>query len=98
MIKHTVLFKVKNLADKAERLETIKRELEQLCELIPELKEIQVGINMNPEEQWDLALEVLVENMHDLERYANHPAHQQIVKSRIAPIKVDRACADYPLD
>ena len=64
-------------------------------DIIRELKEIRVGLNMNPDEEWDLSLEVLTENRHDLEIYANHPAHQQIVKHLIAPLKEDRACVDY---
>ena len=33
--------------------------------------------------------------MDSLASYANHPAHQRIVKEMIAPIKEGRACVDY---
>ena len=59
------------------------------------LQEMQVGINVNPEEKWDFSLEAVVADLHALEVYANHPAHQEIVKTLIAPVKVDRACVDY---
>ncbi len=94
MIKHIVLFKLKASENKAVKMQEIK-ELEKLPDIIRELKEIRVGLNMNPDEEWDLSLEVLTENRHDLEIYANHPAHQQIVKHLIAPLKEDRACVDY---
>lgn len=97
MIKHIVLFKFKNIADKTLLLQDIKAELEQLCQIIPQLKELQVGINVNPAEKWDLSLEALVENKQDLDIYANHPAHQQIVQTKIAPFKEDRACVDYQI-
>ena len=97
MIKHIVLFKLKASEDKGNKMQAIKAELEKLPALIPELKEIHVGINCNTAEKWDLSLEVQVENMHDLEVYANHPAHQHIVKNLIAPIKEDRACVDYQI-
>ena len=73
----------------------IKNELEKLTAVIPELREIHIGVNTNPAEKWDMSLEVIVDNIQDLDVYANHPAHQQIVKTRIAPIKEDRACVDY---
>ena len=85
MIKHIVLFKLEESEHKNVRLQEIRDRLEALVQVIPELKEMQVGINVNPEEKWDFSLEV----------YANHPAHQEIVKTLIAPVKVDRACVDY---
>lgn len=97
MIKHIVLFKFKDIAGKDLLLADIKTELEQLCGIIPELKEIHAGININPAEQWDLSLEAIVENKHDLDIYANHQAHQQIVRTKIAPFKEDRACVDYQI-
>lgn len=97
MIKHLVFFKFQNAGDKTSQMQTIKSELEKLPAIIPELREIHVGLNVNPAEKWDLSLEALVENMHDLEIYANHPAHQHIVKTMIAPIKEDRACVDYQI-
>ena len=71
MIKHIVLFKLEESEHKNVRLQEIRDRLEALVQVIPELKEMQVGIN------------------------ANHPAHQEIVKTLIAPVKVDRACVDY---
>ena len=76
-------------------MSAIKRELEKLPAVISELKEIKVGININPAEEWDLSLEALVNDMDNLASYANHPAHQRIVKEMIAPIKEGRACVDY---
>ena len=97
MIKHIVFFKFKSDEAKTAQMESIKEELEKLPAIIKELKEIHVGINMNPAEKWDMSLEAKVENMDDLETYAKHPAHQQIVQKMIAPIKEDRACVDYQI-
>lgn len=95
MIKHIVFFKFKASEDKKNRMLEIKEELEKLTNIIPELKEIHAGLNVNPAEKWDLALEAIVNDMHDLDIYANHPAHQRIVKNLIAPIKEDRAAVDF---
>ncbi len=97
MIKHIVFFKFKASQDKEAQMQKIKTELEQLPAIIAELKELHVGRNINPAEQWDLSLEAIVEDMQALKAYAIHPAHQTIVKNLIAPIKEDRACIDYTL-
>lgn len=100
MIKHIVLFKftASDEEEKEAQMKKIKTELEKLTGIIPELKEIHVGLNMNPTEKWNMSLEATVADMHDLDIYANHPAHQHIVKTMIAPIKEDRACVDYLLE
>lgn len=97
MIKHIVLFRFKDSADKTGQMLNIKNELENLPAIIPELKEIHIDLNINSAEKWDMSLEAIVDTMQDLDTYANHPAHQQIVKNRIAPIKEERACVDYQL-
>lgn len=95
MIKHIVLFRFKAAEDKEIRMKEIKTQLEKLQEIIPELKEIHVGLNVNPAEQWDLSLEVVTEDMEKLKIYANHPAHQAILKEQISPLLEERACVDY---
>lgn len=96
MIKHIVLFKFKASPEKTGKMQEIKNELEKLTGIIPELQEIHVGLNTNPDEKWDMSLEAIVADLEALNAYANHPAHQQIVKTLIAPMKEDRACVDYP--
>ena len=96
MIKHIVLFKFKTSPEKTGKMQEIKNELEKLTGIIPELQEIHVGLNTNPDEKWDMSLEAIVADLEALNAYANHPAHQQIVKTLIAPMKEDRACVDYP--
>ena len=96
MIKHIVLFKFKASPEKTGKMQEIKNELEKLTGIIPELQEIHVGLNTNPDEKWDMSLEAIVTDLEALNAYANHPAHQQIVKTLIAPMKEDRACVDYP--
>lgn len=98
MIRHIVLFKLKDFADKEEKkakLEEIKTRLESLIHIIPELKKIEVGLNINPAEQWDIVLTTETESMQDLATYANHPDHVAISRNIIAPVKADRACVDF---
>ena len=95
MIKHIVLFKLKEMPEKLQHLQNIKNELERLTSIIPELQELKVGINANPAETWDFCLEAIVADLEALDTYAKHPVHQAIVKSHIAPYKEERACVDY---
>lgn len=100
MIKHIVLFKLKAFSSEAEKqakMREIKTGLEDLHGIIPELKKINVGLNVNPEEKWDIVLETEFENLQDLATYATHPKHVAVSKNLIAPVKEDRACVDFTL-
>lgn len=62
--------------------------------MIPELKSIEVGINENPVEKWDMCLTACVESMEDVAVYSAHPAHQNAV-AIIRDHLMQRACVDY---
>lgn len=95
MIKHIVTFKLKGTSEqRLEAATNFKNALMALPSQIDCLKSMEVGINCNPAEKWDLVLTALVENMDDLERYANHPLHLQAA-AIIKDCKEDRACVDY---
>lgn len=95
MVKHIVTFKLKGSA--AERLDhatRFKAALEALPQQIDVLESIEVGINSNPDEDWDVALTAVVATMADVSVYARHPAHVAAA-GIIAPVKEARACVDY---
>lgn len=95
MIKHVVTFKFKGSPD--ERKEVAAKFMEALVQLpddIPQLKSIEVGINVNPAEEWDLVLTATADSLEDVAIYSAHPAHQAAV-AIIAPYKEARACVDY---
>lgn len=95
MIKHIVTFKLSGTPE--ERLEVRRRfrdALLALPEVIEPLKSIEVGINENPAEDWDVVLTAVVPTMADVEAYAKHPAHVAaagILKGH----REARACVDY---
>lgn len=95
MVKHVVTFKFKGTPEEKKKIATEFAEaLIQLpCE-IPELKSIDVGLNINPAETWDLVLTATADSLEDVATYSAHPAHQAAV-AIIAPYKLDRACVDY---
>ncbi|MBP6610243.1 MAG: Dabb family protein [Paludibacter sp.] len=101
MIKHIVFF---NLADniegksKQENAEFIKSALENLINLIPEIKKMEVGINSPaaPVGNFDISLYSEFETMADLDAYQIHPEHKKVA-AYIGKVKTDRACVDYEI-
>ena len=55
---------------------------------------MEVGINENPAEEWDVVLTAIVDTMDDVAVYAKHPAHVAAA-SLLAGQKESRACVDY---
>lgn len=95
MVKHVVTFKLKgSQEERSEIAKKFKQALESLPGIIPELKSIEVGININPAEAWDICLIACADSLEDIAAYSKHPAHVDAVKI-IAPHKEDRACVDF---
>lgn len=95
MIKHVVMFRFKGTSEERTKIaEKFAEALLQLPDQIEELISMEVGININPAEKWDLVLTAMAANLEDVAIYSAHPAHQEAV-ALIAPYKEDRACVDY---
>lgn len=95
MVKHIVMFKLKG--DTKVRLaaaEAFRDALMALSAQIPCLESMEVGLNANPAESWDVVLTAVVPSMPDVAVYASHPAHLAAA-AIIAPLKESRACVDY---
>lgn len=98
MVKHIVTFQLTGTA--AERQAVARRfksALESLPEQIDVLERIEVGINENPAEQWDVVLTAIVPTMADVATYAHHPAHVAAA-ALLDGHKGNRACVDYECD
>lgn len=95
MVKHIVTFKLIGTPEERRRVaEAFRDALLQLPSQISVLRSIEVGINANPAESWDVVLTAVVPAMADVEVYAKHPAHVAAA-SLLAGHKADRACVDY---
>ncbi|MDE5922301.1 MAG: Dabb family protein [Muribaculum sp.] len=95
MVNHIVTFKLTGTQE--ERLEVATKFKEALLALpaqIDVLESMEVGINQNPAEQWDVVLTAVVPTMADVDVYAKHPAHVAAA-SLLAGHKDQRACVDY---
>lgn len=97
MIKHIVLFKLKDemaQADKEAVMNQFKTAIEALPAVIPVIRKVEVGLNMNPAENWHIALYSEFDSLADVKTYATHPAHVEAAKL-LADAKESRSCVDY---
>ena len=95
MVKHIVAFKLTGTPEERLKVATsFKEALEKLPEQIEVLKSIEVGLNQNPAEDWDVVLTAIVDKMEDVAVYAKHPAHVAAA-GLLKNNKELRACVDY---
>lgn len=95
MVKHIVSFKLSGTPEERKEVALkFKAALEALPEQIEVLRSMEVGINENPNETWDVVLTAVVDTMADVDVYAKHPAHV-VAAGLLAGHKDSRACVDY---
>ena len=97
MVKHIVMFKLKDDAPADKKLEAMngfKAAIEALPATIPFIRKVEVGLNMNPGETWHIALYSEFDTLDDVKAYAVHPNHVAAAKL-LAEVKESRACVDY---
>lgn len=95
MVKHIVCFKLKGSAEERRDVAArFKRALMELPAQIDVLHSIEVGLNENPAEDWDVVLTAIVSDMADVAVYAKHPAHLAAA-AILGEHKEARACVDY---
>jgi len=92
MIKHVVILTLKENSP----FEEIKEKILELKNFIPEIIDIDVGIDIrfdkNPS---DIAIITILKDKKDLEIYANHPKHLEVIKNYIKPYLKERRVVDY---
>lgn len=98
MVKHIVMWKLFEEAEgysKAENAERVKSRLKELKAAIPEIKSMQVGININRSpDAYDIVLYSEFENLYDLKTYQDHPNHIAF-KEFIQNIRSDKKVVDF---
>ena len=74
MVKHIVLFKLREELTQTEKeniMHCFKAAIEALPASIPFIRHIFVGLNMNPDEQWDICLDSEFDTLEDVKWIAN---------------------------
>jgi Stress responsive A/B Barrel Domain len=98
MIKHVVVWKLKESAQgasKADNAARIKRELEALRAKLPFARKIEVGINFNSSPAaYDVVLYSEFASREDLDRYQDAPEHKAVADF-IGTVREERVVVDY---
>jgi hypothetical protein len=83
MIRHIVMFKMKEFSGKDEKLNQatrLKAALEALPDLIPEIRFYEVGLNfVDSARALDMVLISYFNSINELEKYRVHPEHLKVI-------------------
>ena len=91
MVKHIVLYTLKENVDKDQAVAIVKEQLEPLVDKIPGLLHMEIRRAFNG---MDYALYSEFESKEALEAYAVHPLHQE-AKTHFFHLLDSRVAADY---
>lgn len=98
MLKHIVMWKLKDHAEGADRAANaieMKRRLDECATIVPGILKFEVVIAQpGLEATYDVVLYSEFEDKAALEAYAQHPTHQALVPF-IGAIREARQCMDY---
>lgn len=98
MIRHIVLFKLKEFdtdKERSEVLKLLKINLEALKTKIKEIQFLEIGVNITRSDSaFDIALNSEFLSLTDLEKYRIHPNHKKVVEL-LREYTVDRVVTDY---
>ena len=100
MVKHIILWKLKDEFDDAQKAEIrkgIKSGLESLKGIIPGLTDIHVQTEYLPTSNADVMLDSTFESFEALKNYAVHPAHQEAANTKVRPFTEKRMCLDFEI-
>lgn len=95
MVKHIILWKLKDECNTAEVKKGIKTALESLLGVVPGLLEIKVQTECLPSSNADVMLYSVLESEEALKGYAFHPAHVAAADNFVRPFTATRSCIDF---
>jgi heme-degrading monooxygenase HmoA len=100
MIKHIVMWKLKEHAEGADRAANaaeMKRKLDTCASLVPGTLKFEVALAQpGLEATYDVVLYSEFASKEALDAYADHPTHQAI-KPFIGAVREERQCMDYQI-
>ena len=100
MIRHIVMFKLKDFPGEAGKMTAAQEVIKRLDELplkIEVIRKYEAGIDIR-KLLWsfDLVLTMDFDNLADLDAYTIHPAHQEFIAFN-KDYSVDKVCIDYEI-
>lgn len=100
MLKHIVMWCFKEGAEGKSRLEHaqwMKEHLEALVGVVPEIRSLEVGVNINPSEAaYDAVLVSTFDDFDSMQRYQKHPAHLEVA-AYCKQVSEVRSSVDYEI-
>ncbi|HBF51743.1 MAG TPA: stress responsive protein [Massilia sp.] len=98
MIRHIVMWKLKEEAEGADRLSNareMKRRLDECAAIVPGILQFEVALAQpGLEATYDVVLNSAFESRDALEAYASHPTHKALMPFFKA-VRDERQCMDY---
>lgn len=98
MIRHIVLFKLKDFSSEDGKLKAAQEVIRHLDELPPKIdviRKYEAGIDVRKLSwSFDVVLTMDFDSMADLESYTIHPAHQEFIVFN-KEYSVEKVCIDY---
>ena len=95
MVKHIILWKLKDECNNDTVKNGIKTNLEALKGKIEGLVEIKVQLEKLPSSNADVMLYSVFSDENALKGYAVHPDHVYVADNFVRPFTVTRMCIDY---
>lgn len=97
MVKHVIIWSLKDDIDKESVKAEIKKQLEGLVGKIDGLLEMKIITNGLPSSKGDLLMDSTFESNDALKAYAVHPLHVAVADGIVRPSTASRAAYDYEL-
>lgn len=97
MVKHIILWTLKDSENKEEIKANIKSGLEGLMGKIQGLESIKVYTNGLASSNADLMLDSTFVDEAALKAYAVHPDHVQVADTLVRPFTATRSCLDFEI-
>ncbi|MGN0154045.1 MAG: Dabb family protein [Lachnospiraceae bacterium] len=98
MIKHVILWKLKESLSEQEKMEVkagIKENLEALVGKVPGLTKLNIVANGLESSNADVMLDSELESVEALKGYQTHPDHVAAADTYVRPYTEVRMCMDY---
>ncbi len=100
MIRHIVMFKLKEFDNETDKKAAAIKVLERLNELpktIDLIRKFEAGVDIRKLEwSYDISLVMDFDSMNDLDAYTIHPAHKEFVAFN-KDYSVAKVCIDYEI-
>ena len=95
MVKHIILWRLKEEYKNDDVKAGIKNGLEALLGVVPGLTKIKVQTECLPSSNADVMLYSVFDSAEALKGYAVHPEHVQVADTFVRPYTATRTCIDF---